>query len=179
MGMTPDTPNRQPEPVPDFESLYQRFRLPLYRVIRGIVLDGGAAEDLTRKAFDRAFAGRRPEQSADFPGWLYGVGVGLALDHLSSRWRRLRGLQNRLPLLLSPPPEVVERSAEQVLSSLSPRQRALVVLTLYARLSDAEVGRTLRLSAGEVRLQLDEAARLMQAALSGTDHPGVRKRHNR
>jgi RNA polymerase sigma factor (sigma-70 family) len=178
MGMTRDTPSRQPEPEPNFESLYQRFRLPLYRVIRGIVLDGGAAEDLTRRAFERAYVTRRPEQSVDFPPWLYGVGVALALDHLSSRWRRLRGLHSRLPLLSPRRPEVVERSAEHVLSRLSPRQRALVVLTLYARLSDAEVGRALRLSASEVRLEVNEAARLMQAALSETDHPGVRKRHN-
>ncbi|HEY4866426.1 MAG TPA: sigma factor, partial [Candidatus Dormibacteraeota bacterium] len=74
--------------MPDFESLYKRFRLPLYRVIRGIVLDGAAAEDLTRRAFDRAYVTRRPEQSTDFAPWLYGVAVGLALDYLSSRWRR-------------------------------------------------------------------------------------------
>ena len=178
MGMTPDTPSRQPEPLPDFESLYKRFRLPLYRVIRGIVLDGGEAEDLTRKAFDRAYVTRRPEQSTDFAPWLYGVAVGLALDHLSSRWRWLRSLFSRLPLLPPPRPDVLERSAEHVLSRLSPRQRALVVLVVYAGLSDAEVGRTLRMSESEVGLEVDEAARLMQAALSETDHPGVRKRHN-
>ena len=39
MGPSLDRSRGEPDPVSEFEQLYERFRLPVYRAIRGVVLD--------------------------------------------------------------------------------------------------------------------------------------------
>jgi DNA-directed RNA polymerase specialized sigma24 family protein len=73
---------------------------------------------------------------------------------------------------------IVRSSAEHVLSSLSPRLRALVVLAFYARLSHEEIARVLQLPEAVVGVQVEFAIEVMRAALSPTDQGGGRERLN-
>jgi RNA polymerase sigma factor (sigma-70 family) len=180
MGITQDTPSREPEPAPDFELLYQKFRLPVYRVVRGVVLDAEAAERLTQEVFERAHQARKrraresPRESPQI--WLYRIAVDVAIRHLQGPW------WNRLQLgrLLRAPrrtrDEAPRSSAEHVLWSLSPRHRAVVVLSFYARLSNPEIAAALQLPEAVVAVQLEFATEVMRAALSTTDQPSGRER---
>jgi DNA-directed RNA polymerase specialized sigma24 family protein len=181
MGITQDTPSREPEPPPDFEHLYEQFRLPVYRVVRGIVLDATLAERLTQETFERAY-GQRGRLRRESPQvWIYRIAVEVAVRHLRGRWwNRLRlgslgssslgssGGRTRGPAGRS--------AAEDVLFSLSPYLRALVVLAFYARLSNVEIAGALQLPESVVSVQLEFATEVMRAALTATDQGGGRER---
>jgi RNA polymerase sigma-70 factor, ECF subfamily len=177
MGITRDSPGREPEPAPEFELLYERLRLPIYRVIRGIVLEADAAERLTEEAFDRAYASQPSRPGAGPSVWVYRIAVEVALAHLRGRWWHRISLKRLLPARparQSPP----RGAAEQVLSGLPPRLRALVVLAFYARLSQHELASALQLPLAVVNVQLDLATQAMQAMLDATDQGGGRERLN-
>jgi RNA polymerase sigma factor (sigma-70 family) len=180
MGITQDTPSREPEPRPDFELLYERFRLPVYRVVRGIVLDAEAAEGLTQEAFERAYQAHRrlpqrgPNENPQI--WLFRIAVDVALRHLHGPWWNRLRLDRVLTLGRHPREPTVRSSAEQVLWSLSPRHRAVVVLSFYARLSNPDIARLLQLPETVVAVQLEFATEVMRAALSATDQRSGRER---
>ncbi|PZR99943.1 MAG: hypothetical protein DLM67_02630 [Candidatus Nephthysia bennettiae] len=171
-----DTPSREPEPPPDFEHLYEQFRLPVYRVVRGIVLDATLAERLTQETFERAYGLRRRRTQESRQVWIYRIAVEVAVRHLHGHWwNRLR--LGRLGSSGGRTPGPPGRSAaEDVLFSLSPRLRALVVLAFYARLSNGEIAGTLQLPESVVSVQLEFATEVMRAALTATDQRGGRER---
>lgn len=181
MGITQDTPSRDPDPARDFDLLYERFRLPVYRVIRGVVLDRDAAERLTQEAFERAYEThrrRRPTDAAAEPPqvWLFRVAVEAAFRYVHRSWWSRLGLDRLLRTDTSTREQATRSAAERVLWSLSPRHRAVVVLSFYARLSGQEMARVLQLPEAVVRVQLEFATELMRAALSATDQPSGRER---
>jgi DNA-directed RNA polymerase specialized sigma24 family protein len=174
MGISRDIPSREPEAAPEFEVLYEQLRLPVYRVIRGIVLDSEAAEKLTWEAFEQA--SRRLQAPGDAsPVWMYGIAVDVALAR-SRRpsWRRLPPLGFRRSSRSAPVAPSGE--AERALSALSPDMRALVVLTFYVHLAEEEVATALHLPREAVTDRLDRAVRLMRDALQITDHGVGRER---
>jgi DNA-directed RNA polymerase specialized sigma24 family protein len=177
MGITRNSPGREPEPAPEFELLYERLRLPVYRVIRGIVLEADAAERLTQQAFDRAYAAQPSRPGVAPSVWIYRIAVEIALSHLRGRWWHRISLKwllhGRTPRRPAP-----RGAAEQVLAGLPPRVRALVVLAFYARLSQHELAGALQLPLAVVNVQLDLATEAMQAVLNATDQPGGRERLN-
>jgi RNA polymerase sigma-70 factor, ECF subfamily len=177
MGITRNSPGREPESAPEFELLYERLRLPVYRVIRGIVLEADAAERLTQQAFDRAYASQPSRPGAGPSVWVYRIAVEIALAHLRGSWWQRISLRRLLPA--RPARQSSPRgAAEQVLSGLTPRLRAVVVLAFYARLSQHEVASALQLPLAVVNVQLEVATQVMQAVLNATDQAGVRERLN-
>src|SRR2546430_9109671 len=117
--------------VYEFEALYERYRLPIYRTIRGIVQDGPAAEDLTQETFERAFKARAKQSPESSPGaWLHRIAVNTAISYL-----RRQKLARLLPVRMfmgestSDFERAEERSlAARALASLTPKLRAVVVL---------------------------------------------------
>src|ERR1700716_4502999 len=100
MGPSLDRSRGEPDPVSEFEQLYERFRLPVYRAIRGIVLEAAAAEDLTQETFERAYKARHDFRAGASPGaWLHRIAVNLAISYL----RRQRVARLVLPRLYVPP----------------------------------------------------------------------------
>jgi DNA-directed RNA polymerase specialized sigma24 family protein len=154
-----------------FELLYERFRLPLYRFIRAMVLDSEVGEELTLKAFDCAYSARESysdELSAS--AWLHGFAFRQAMAHLRRRrlagflpWRRLPAGDREAPGRRS--------GVELALGSLSPDLRAVALLSLYARLTSEEMAAILSLSEETVARRLHAATDVMTATLS--DGPRV------
>jgi DNA-directed RNA polymerase specialized sigma24 family protein len=176
MGITQDTPSREPEPPPDFEHLYERFRLPVYRVVRGIVLDATLAERLTQETFDRAYGLRRRRTQESPQVWIYRIAVEVAVRQLQGRWWNRLGLGRRAASAAQARQPAERSAAEGVLFSLSPHLRALVVLAFYARLSNQEIAGALKLPESVVSVQLEFATEVMRAALNRTDQGGGRER---
>jgi RNA polymerase sigma-70 factor (ECF subfamily) len=162
---------KKPQAVTDFELLYARFRLPVYRLIRGMVLDSRAAEELAQEAFQRAYATREKFRGELSPGaWLHGIAVTLAISHL--RRRRVARLFSGRPR--APAVEADEENrrgaVEKALSALSPGLRAVVLLSLYAHLSTEEVASILGTSTETVASRLHAATEVMAAALASSHH---------
>jgi RNA polymerase sigma-70 factor (ECF subfamily) len=176
MGTTRDSPSRESEPASQFDLLYEKLRLPVYRVIRGIVLDAATAESLTQEAFERAYAARAAHLGDESAAWVYRIAVEVALARLRGPWWRRLGLSALRPARRAPASN--SSQAERMLSSLTPRLRAAVVLAFYARLPRQELAATLQLPVAVVNVQLDHAAELMGSALSATDQPEGRERLN-
>ncbi len=65
-----------------FGSLYERYRLPVYRYLRARVGDDDAAADLTAATFERALAaiGRFRPVGGGLPAWLLRIARNAALD---------------------------------------------------------------------------------------------------
>ena len=154
----------------DFEALYQRYRLPIYRTIRGIVLDGPAAEDLTQETFERAFKGDA-ENVTTVGAWLHRIAVNLAISHT-----RRQKLNRLLPVRLFTREERSDfdqsenRSAVgRALQALSPKLRAVVVLTYYSGLTREEIGQSLGIPPGTVASRQNAALSVMRRTISQPD----------
>jgi RNA polymerase sigma-70 factor (ECF subfamily) len=165
----------EPHPAAYFELLYERFRLPLYRFIRGMVLDAEAAEELTRKAFDRAYAarGRFPDE-VSAAAWLHGFALRLSMSHL--RRRRIAAfLTGRHPAANPGADDEQEHGSgvELALAALSPTLRAVALLGLYAHLSSEEIASILGTSEETVSSRLRAATETMTATLAGGRRPQV------
>ncbi|MGI8564721.1 MAG: RNA polymerase sigma factor [Candidatus Dormibacter sp.] len=154
----------------DFDDLYQRYRLPIYRSIRGIVLDGAAAEDLTQETFERAFKAQSESITAA-GAWLHRIGINLALSHL-----RRQKLARLLPVKLFTREEVSDfdrsenrTAVSRALEALNPNQRAVVVLTYYSDLTREEVSQSLGIPPGTVASRLTAALRIMRGVIGKTE----------
>jgi DNA-directed RNA polymerase specialized sigma24 family protein len=130
-----------------------------------MVLDSEAAEKLTLKAFDVAYAARASysdELSAS--AWLHAFAVRLSLGHLRRRrlfgflpWKRPSAADLRDPGHTS--------GVEVALGSLGPDLRAVALLSLYARLSNDEIAAVLEVSEETVSRRLNAATDVMTAAV--------------
>jgi RNA polymerase sigma-70 factor (ECF subfamily) len=117
-----------------FDALYERYRLQIYRTIRGIVLDGAAAEDLTQETFERAFRARASQRAESSAGaWLHRIAVNTAISYLRrQRLARLLPVRVFVRESTSDFDQAEDRSlAQHALASLSPKLRAVVVLSYY------------------------------------------------
>jgi RNA polymerase sigma-70 factor (ECF subfamily) len=156
----------------DFELLYARFRLPVYRLIRGMVLDPRAAEELAQEAFQRAYATREKFRGEISPGaWLHGIAVNIAISHLRRRRvaRLFIGRPRRAPAVEGDE-EHRQGAVEKALSALSPGLRAVVLLSLYAHLSTEEVASILGTTTETVSSRLHAATEVMAAAMASSHH---------
>ena len=156
--------------VDDFEALYERYRLQIYRTIRGIVLDGPAAEDLTQETFERAYRTREEFRgSAPLGAWLHRIAVNLAISHL-----RRQGRLRQLPFRLFTRPDTgrgfdrVEASTltQRALAALRPKHRAVVVLHFYAGMTREEIAEVLGVPEGTVASRLSAGLAVMRKALA-------------
>ena len=135
--------------------------------------DENQADDLVQDALVRAFT--RPLRAPRYGGaeaYVRVIIVNLFIDgaRRHSRWRRLAPLLRPADVTPDPADEVSDRDAIlTALRSLSPRQRACVVLRYYEDLPVAEVAAALSVGEGAVKRYLSEAMSRMAARLSGAD----------
>lgn len=133
--------------------LYRSSREDVYAYVVTMLGDRAAAEDVTAAAFERAFRRRRTfdRRRGEERAWLFGIARNAALDELRRR-RRLATLVVEPEAIANPPAEdgaevVLRRTAvRSALRALPARERELVALKFHARLSNAEIARTLGVS---------------------------------
>lgn len=133
--------------------------------------DEDQADDLVQEALIRAFT--RPVR-APRPGaaeaYVRVIMVNLFIDgaRRHSRWRRLAPLLRPAVQAPDPADQVSDRDAMlTALRSLSPQQRACVVLRYYEDLPVAKVAAALGVGEGTVKRYLSEAMAHMAVRLSG------------
>jgi RNA polymerase sigma-70 factor (sigma-E family) len=135
--------------------------------------DEAQADDLVQEALVRAFT--RPLR-APRPGaaeaYLRVIMVNLLIDGVrrNSRWRRVAPLLRSADVAPDPGDQVSDRDAMlTALRSLSPRQRACVVLRYYEDLPVAQVAAALGVGEGTAKRYLSEAMSHIAAQLSSTE----------
>jgi RNA polymerase sigma-70 factor (ECF subfamily) len=144
-----------------FGQLVSRFQLPVYRVVRGILSDPSASEDVAQEVFLKAFAGlARFRGEAGIFTWLYRIAVNEAL-----RARKQRGFVDldAVAEVEAPAPEPDAEPAptlatlEALLKKLPDDFRAIVVLRDLEGLSYTEISETLEIPLGTVESRLFRA----------------------
>jgi RNA polymerase sigma-70 factor (ECF subfamily) len=166
----------------DIEALYRDYRIRIFRAVAGVVSDDAAAEDLAQETFERAWRARASYRGApeEVGAWLYRIAMNAAMSWLR-RQRLARLLPTRIFVRGDPGSESLERVenrqlADTALAALSPKLRAVVVLSYYSGLTQQEIATALAIPRGTVATRLAAAQRIMRSALAEqVEHPGRRK----
>ena len=156
------------------------LRTDYRRVVLGVSLVSGswpAAEDAVQEALARAWErSERGERIESLPGWVMTVAMNLVKSGFRTRMRERRARARlRDPLGGVSIPAALARSNDvldvrRALSTLTHRQRQMVVLRYYLDLDVREVARALGVDEGTVKTTLHRARRKLGQALG--EDPG-------
>ncbi len=154
------------DPAPgsdDFEAVFRSERDGLYRTM--LAFTGGRtdiSDDATAEAFARALS--RWGELRDPVAWTYRAAFRIAIDETRRDGRRGSSEGVALPAATT---DLVDLMA--ALRSLSPNQRAAVVLRHLADLDVREVARRMNISSPTVRVHLHRARTRLRELLAEED----------
>lgn len=156
----------QPELV---DTLFARYRDPVYRFLRRVLHDSQAAEDLTQETFLRALNGRYRANGHE-RAWIFQIARNLARDHARSAMRRppLVAFEDQ-PRAGS---SILAAEIEAALTRVPDEDRDVFLLREIAGLSYAEIAATCGLTPDAVRSRLHRTRLTLRALLSA---PAPRK----
>ncbi|MBK9030403.1 MAG: sigma-70 family RNA polymerase sigma factor [Myxococcales bacterium] len=153
----------------------------VYAVVRRIVRDEDAADDVTQDALLAAYRHRHTFRGQSrYRTWLYRVAVTSALSHLRRRRQRRAEATRSLDVAgadrdlatAAPSPERVVASAQTAgivrrhLDQLDPRYASVLRLRLDEDLGEADVARTLGLSVATVKIRGHRARLALRSTLA-------------
>lgn len=153
-----------------FETLFLRYREPVWRFFRRRVDDRALAEELCQETFLAVLTGAgRYEGRGAFRAYLFGIAFNVLMDA-----RRRRHTHEPLDVELAatlPHPDgaIWVRAA---LAKLEPEEREILMLREYEQLSYQEMAHVLALPLNTVRSRLFRARGAMRNVLNGN---GVEK----
>ena len=151
-----------------FEAFFADHHAELFGALYLITRNRHDAEEIMQDAFLKVLERWERVGSLEDPvGYLYRTAMNL----FRKRWRRA-SLVLRRTVALSPRDDeilLIEMRVDVVraLASLSPRQRAAVVLTLLLEFSSEEAGRMLGIAAGTVRMHASRGRAALADMLGG------------
>lgn len=158
--------------VVTFDEVFEAEYARLVRIARLIVGDDGRAREIVQESFARALVRWDRIGGYDSPAaWLVTVTVRQAVRARSQRWREVDP-DDRPVEPTRGPADAVEASVlvREGLATLSPQQRAVVVLHYLEDLPVAAIADRLGVRPGTVKTQLSRA-RARLAAVLGEPHP--------
>jgi RNA polymerase sigma-70 factor (ECF subfamily) len=158
------------DPRDDFAAVYEAHYPAVYRAARGVVLDPSLAEDVTQETFLKAYRARhRYRPTGRVEAWLCTIAVREAISRL--RWSTLqrRMLEGARRAGESRPDPGTSDLLDELLSTLTPRARAVVVLHFLHGYRYREIAAMLRLPEGTVASRLSQALTRMRRHALGVD----------
>jgi RNA polymerase sigma-70 factor (ECF subfamily) len=173
-----DRPGRAMASDPDFDRFFLTHYDGLVRSLTAITGDRDRASDCVQEAFVRAFARWRRIRRYDNPvTWVRRVAINLSRDANRSDTRRRRREDHveaeGAGFVPSPAERVVaDMEFVDLLSNLTPQQRAVAALFYLEDLPIAEIAVSLGLSAGTVKFHLNKARASLKSTLEteAADH---------
>ena len=164
-----------------YRRLLEKYRRPVYGIVRRMIPDDEDARDLAQEAFIRAFRNLDqfdPERR--FSSWLFRIAHNLCIDHYRRRKLDLVPMVRRgdgeeepwdLPDGTPGPGEEFsdrERSRKLILAveSLPPAYRSVIVLRHQQGLAYEEIAEVLELPLGTVKARIHRAHRLLKEKLT-------------
>jgi RNA polymerase sigma-70 factor (ECF subfamily) len=146
-----------------FEALCREEYAAVVRTAWLITGDREEALDVAQETFARAYERWRTVENLDRPAaWLQRVAGNLAL---SWRRREKRYLRTQVSEATVEAPEPADTELLDALRTLTPSQRAAIVLRFYADLSVAETAASLHKKEGTVRALTSQGMERLRAAL--------------
>jgi RNA polymerase sigma-70 factor (ECF subfamily) len=156
---------------PAFEALVRRYQKPIYFLCLRYVRDQDLACDVVQRTFIRAIESLDELRDPDFfRGWLFRIGVNLALNQLREHGRFVA--QQQAPAEDGTPGvhavlEAVEEShvLQEAVSRLPARQRRVVELRVYQELPFREIAVALATTANAAKVSYHHAVKKLKRAL--------------
>jgi len=165
-----------------YRELVERHQRQVYSVALRMVRGVEDAEDLVQETFVRVFkALDRYDPARPFGAWLYTIVTRLSIDHIRRRrvrplpltWREAGTTEDRTIEIEDPGlgPEVLvshreeERHAQEMIDSLPPHYRIVVMLRHQQDLSYDEIASALGLPLGTVKARIHRARALLMRRL--------------
>jgi RNA polymerase sigma-70 factor (ECF subfamily) len=145
-------------PVTDIEAVYRAHAPRLWRSLLAWTGDAAIADDAVAEAFAQAL--RRGAALRDPERWVWRAAYRIAAGALKERGRHRRTAPETSYRLDKVPSELVE-----ALASLTPGQRAAIVLHYYADLRVHDVAEVLGTSSAAVKVTLMRARRRLRTLL--------------
>lgn len=145
-------------PEPELERLYREHGARLWRALVAYAGDPEIANDAVAEAFAQALG--RGSELRDPLRWVWRVAFRVAAGELKDRRRRGAVQTERSTEADDPEVELLD-----VLRSLSPKQRAALVLHYYAGYHTKEIAAILGSSAATVRVHLSQGRRRLRRIL--------------
>ena len=163
-----------------FDTLFGRYREPVWRFFRRRTADAGRAEELAQDTFVAVLDGaRRYEGRGTFRSYLFGIAYNVLLAE-----RRKAVLRATTPIEAEPiDPNVPNPDAgiwvRHALASLDEDDRELLMLREYEQLSYQEIAEIRRAPLNTIRSQLFRARAALKAALDQRIPQPARTSHGR
>ncbi|MDX9752590.1 MAG: sigma-70 family RNA polymerase sigma factor [bacterium] len=168
-----------------FERLYQAYSHDIYNMALRIVLSEEIAEEVTQEVFISVYKDiRRFQFQSAFTTWLYRIVYRRAADY----FRKTRKHKNKLALNWDETQDMIEtvkdegptpyeqladkeqqETIHQLIQSLSPKHRAIIVLRYIKQYSYEEIAEILRCRLGTVKSRLNRAHKLLGELLRDGD----------
>lgn len=168
------------------DELMERHQEPLFRFIRGYVMNDADATDLTQETFVRAYFNiERFKPTAKFATWLYRIAVNLCRDHAKSRRTRDAALtdslstqegvnggwERELPAVGKTPAEALVtnekmRALNSALAQLPHDLRAALSLNVFGQRSHQECAELLATTPKTIETRVYRARKLLLALMT-------------
>ena len=151
-----------------FTKIVERYQKPVYNLCYRLLGNHGDAEDASQEAFMKAYRGLgKYDLQRPFISWLLAIAYNQCIDQLRRRrvtWVGLEALFDRSDPLSRTPEVALEarneaEGVQKILSTLSVKDRAVVVLRYWYDYSYDEIAETLSLTNGAVKSRLHRARR--------------------
>ena len=167
-----------------YRALVSRYQSRVFSLALRMVRQREDAEDLTQETFVRMFrAAARYDPTRPFAAWLFTIASRLCIDHI--RRRRLPSVplmraepgsdEERTIDIVDPgfgPEEIAsrneeERRAQDMIDSLPPHYRIVVMLRHQEDLSYDEIAAALDMPLGTVKARIHRARALLRGRIEG------------
>lgn len=159
-----------------FETLYHKYKRPLYQTALAITNDHSAAEEILQDGFVRAYAALgQVDASPSLSPWLHRIIVNLSYNWTNRNRRWPLALDALLDGLAVSPVASPEQAAEgnalreivqQAVASLQFKQRVVVMLFYLQGFSLLEIAYILNCPVGTVKSRLHYACKALRKKLS-------------
>jgi RNA polymerase sigma-70 factor, ECF subfamily len=160
-----------------FETLFGRYREPIWRFFRRRTTDAARAEELAQDTFVAVLEGaRRYERRGSFRSYLFGTAYNvLSADRRRAAHRPAVLLDIDLPDDATDPDAAIW--VRDALATLDPTDRDVLMLREYDQLSYQEIAEVRRIPLNTVRSQLFRARVALKAALEARTPESTRTTH--
>ena len=167
-----------------YRELIERYQAQVYSLALRMVRRSEDAEDLTQETFVRMFrALSRYDPTRPFAAWLFTIASRLCIDHIRRRkvspislTQRERESEEEYQIEVEDPglrPDEVaihaeeSRRATDLIDSLPPHYRIVVILRHVQDLSYEEIAEALHLPLGTVKARIHRARALLRVRIEG------------
>jgi RNA polymerase sigma-70 factor (ECF subfamily) len=154
-----------------FTQLVEKYQTPVYNLCYRMLNNAGEAEDAAQETFLRAYKSiRKYDDSRPFPTWLLSIAAHYCIDQVRKRRMAIVSMEDlpqmEIPDNLPGPESAVSQNEEQnrvreLLDTLTPQDRAAVIMYYWYEHSYEEIAQALDLSISAVKSRLHRARKSM------------------